>query len=68
MKNIINKINAFLADEQGAETVEWVMVAAALALVIAAVYAGILQTGLTTAMQNLSDSITGAAGTGGTGG
>ncbi|MDD5322810.1 MAG: hypothetical protein PHD43_19800 [Methylococcales bacterium] len=35
MKNIVNKINAFLADEKGAETVEWVMIAAVLAGIIA---------------------------------
>ncbi len=59
MKNIINKVKAFLADEQGAETVEWVMIAAALAIVIAAVYAGTLQGGLETAMKSLSNTLTG---------
>lgn len=39
MKNLINKIKAFFADEQGAETVEWVMIAAVLAgIIIAAFY------------------------------
>ncbi|MFU8787793.1 MAG: Flp family type IVb pilin [Methylobacter sp.] len=57
MNNITNKIKVFLADEQGAETVEWVMVAGALALVIAAVYAGTLQGGLNTAMENLTDVV-----------
>ncbi|MDP3876986.1 MAG: hypothetical protein Q8Q50_08390 [Methylobacter sp.] len=57
MNNIINKIKVFLADEQGAETVEWVMVAAALAVVIGAVYAGTLRTGLTTAMNTLSTTV-----------
>jgi Flp pilus assembly pilin Flp len=57
MNNIINKIKVFLADEQGAETVEWVMVAGALALVITAVYAGTLQTGLEASMDNLSTTL-----------
>ena len=38
MKNIINKTKAFLADENGAETVEWVMIAAVLAAIIAAAF------------------------------
>ena len=39
MKNIINKTKAFLADENGAETVEWVMIAAILAgIIIAAIW------------------------------
>lgn len=38
MKTLINKISAFLADEQGAETVEWVMIAAILAGIIIAAF------------------------------
>jgi Flp pilus assembly pilin Flp len=38
MKTLINKISAFLADEQGAETVEWVMIAAVLAAIIATAF------------------------------
>lgn len=38
MKTLINKIKAFLADEQGAETVEWVMIAAILAAIIATAF------------------------------
>jgi Flp pilus assembly pilin Flp len=34
MKDLINKTKVFLADEQGAETVEWVMIAAVLAVII----------------------------------
>jgi Flp pilus assembly pilin Flp len=34
MKTLVNKITAFLADEKGAETVEWVIIAAVLAGVI----------------------------------
>lgn len=36
MKNLIHKTKAFLADEQGAETVEWVIVVTVLATIIAA--------------------------------
>ena len=43
MKNIINKTKAFLADENGAETVEWVMIAAVLAAIILVVFWGNLQ-------------------------
>ena len=34
----INKINDFLTNEQGAETVEWAMIAAILAAIIIAAY------------------------------
>ncbi len=34
----IDKINDFLTDEQGAETVEWAMIAAILAAIIIAAY------------------------------
>jgi Flp pilus assembly pilin Flp len=48
MKNLVNVTKAFIADEKGAETIEWVMVAAALAAVIIAVYGntGTLRTAL----------------------
>ena len=45
MKNIINKTKAFLADENGAETVEWVMIAAVLAAIILAAFWGQLTDG-----------------------
>lgn len=54
MKKLINKISAFMADETGAETVEWVMIAGALAVVIGIVYVSTLQTGLQTAMDRLT--------------
>lgn len=38
MKNLRKHINAFLADEQGAETVEWVMIAAILSAIIATAF------------------------------
>jgi Flp pilus assembly pilin Flp len=49
MKNLVNKINAFLADDQGAETVEWVMIAAILAAIITVFWVQ-LQAALTAAI------------------
>ncbi|MEY3882082.1 MAG: hypothetical protein RIQ94_2878 [Pseudomonadota bacterium] len=54
MKTLINKISAFLADEQGAETVEWVMIAAVLAAIISVVFWGTLQAGLNTAILRIT--------------
>ena len=51
MKDFLKKL---WKDEEGAETVEWVLVAAGLAVVAAAVYAGSLQDGLTAAMESLT--------------
>lgn len=48
MKNLRKNINAFLADEQGAETVEWVMIAAVLAVIIGAAFGP--SSGLSTAV------------------
>ena len=45
MKNIINKTKAFLADENGAETVEWVMIAAVLAAIIVDCFLGYFKNG-----------------------
>ena len=58
MKNIINKTKAFLADEQGAETVEWVMIAATLAAIITAVFWNNLKGGLDTGVDNITTAIT----------
>jgi Flp pilus assembly pilin Flp len=58
MKNIINKTKAFLADENGAETVEWVMIAAVLAAIILAAFWGQLSTALTTALTSIGTKMT----------
>ena len=58
MKNLLNIITAFFADEKGAETVEWVMIAAALAAIILVVLWGSLQTSLNTAIGNIITGIT----------
>jgi pilus assembly protein Flp/PilA len=57
MKNLINKLKAFFADEQGAETVEWVMVAAVLTAIIIAVFNTSLRNALTGAMSNITTNI-----------
>lgn len=50
MNKITNQLKAFFADEQGAETVEWVMIAAILAAIIIAAIWGTLQAGVTAAI------------------
>jgi len=62
MKNIISNIKAFLVDEKGAETVEWVMIAALLTVIILAVYNTSLQTSLVAAMAKITANISTAAG------
>ncbi len=62
MKNIINKITAFIADENGAETVEWVMIVALLTVIILAVYNTSLNTSLVAAMAKITANISTAAG------
>jgi Flp pilus assembly pilin Flp len=61
MKNIINKITAFIADESGAETVEWVMIVALLTVIILAVYNTNLNTALNKAMDKITTNIGTAA-------
>jgi Flp pilus assembly pilin Flp len=60
MKALINKIKAFLVDEQGAETVEWVVIVALLVMVIIAIYNNILMTTLTDTVNSISTNIRGA--------
>lgn len=55
MKNLKKHINAFLADEQGAETVEWVMIGAVLASIIALSFGP--TTGLGLAVKNAVTAI-----------
>ena len=58
MKNIYNKLLAFLVDEEGAETVEWVMIAAVLATVIIAAFNTSLKGSVTGAMTAITGDIT----------
>jgi Flp pilus assembly pilin Flp len=57
MKTLINKISVFLADEQGAETVEWVMIAAVLAAIIAFAFWTTLQTAVNTAINTIAKCV-----------
>lgn len=58
MKNSMRKLKKFLADEQGAEAVEWIMVAAVLAAIIAVVFWTTLQTAMNTGIGKISDLMT----------
>ena len=59
MKNAIKK---FLADEQGAETIEWVMIAAILATIIIATFAtsGTFGAAIKTAITRIVTALTAA--------
>jgi Flp pilus assembly pilin Flp len=52
-KSIAALLKAFLADENGAETVEWVMVAAFMAAVITASFNSTLRTAVTAAIARI---------------
>lgn len=58
MKNSISKIKKFLADEQGAEAVEWIMVAAVLAAIITAVFWSTLKTAMENGIEGISTAMT----------
>jgi Flp pilus assembly pilin Flp len=60
MKTLINKISAFLADEQGAETVEWVMIAAILAAIIIFAFNTTLRNGVNAAINKIVTSMNSA--------
>jgi Flp pilus assembly pilin Flp len=65
MKKITSLVKAFFADEKGAETVEWVMIAAVLAGIITVVFWTTLQDGLNKGIVAINGKIadpTGAAG------
>lgn len=59
MKTLVNKITAFIADEQGAETVEWVIIAAALAAILVVVFGptGTLKTAIDGAMLKITNAL-----------
>ncbi|MEI6068800.1 MAG: hypothetical protein WCP96_15775 [Methylococcaceae bacterium] len=62
MNITINTIKAFVADEKGAETVEWVMIVALLTVIILAVYNATLNASLVAAMLKITTNISTAAG------
>ncbi|MDP1666932.1 MAG: hypothetical protein Q8L79_17625 [Methylobacter sp.] len=57
MKKITNLVKVFFADEKGAETVEWVMIAATLAAIITVVFWTTLQGGLNAAIAKINTSM-----------
>jgi Flp pilus assembly pilin Flp len=57
MKKITNLVKAFFADEKGAETVEWVMIAAVLAGIIASAFWVTLKGGVDGAITNITGSM-----------
>lgn len=58
MKNIINKTKAFLADEKGAETVEWTLIASMLVGIIVAGIWGTLQGSVLIGLTNIRTFLT----------
>lgn len=50
----LNKIKAFLADENGAETVEWVIVAGIMSLIAFTYYNGTLGAAVSTEITNIT--------------
>ncbi len=58
MKKITNLMKEFLADEKGAETVEWVMIAAVLSGIIAVAFWDTLKTGVNTTITNITGKMT----------
>lgn len=65
MKKITNLVKGFFADEKGAETVEWVMIAAVLAGIIAVAFWSTLSTGVNDTITNITGNMTKATTPGG---
>ena len=61
MKNSINKIKVFLANEQGAETAEWAVIVGLLVIIGAAVYSptGTIATAINTLGTKITTAISG---------
>jgi len=59
MRKLMDKIGFHLQDEQGVETLEWIVVGALIVAVGIAVYQGVLQGQLTTAVTNIGGTISG---------
>jgi Flp pilus assembly pilin Flp len=58
MKKTTSLVKAFFADEKGAETVEWVMIAAVLAGIIATAYWVTLKSGVDGGITNIKNAMT----------
>ena len=57
MENLMNKIKSFLVNEDGAETVEWAIVAAILSVLAVLTYNGALNTALAAAIGKITAAI-----------
>ena len=57
MENLMNKIKSFLVNEDGAETVEWAIVAAILAVLAVLTYDGALNAALNAAIGKITGAI-----------
>jgi len=57
MENLMNKIKSFLVNEDGAETVEWAIVAAILSVLAVLTYNGALNTALVAAIGKITAAI-----------
>jgi Flp pilus assembly pilin Flp len=55
--NKIKKIQTFLVDEAGGETVEWAVVVSALITIAVTVYSGGLQAAIQSAMDSIASTI-----------
>ena len=60
MKITLDKIKSFLVNEDGAETVEWAIVAAIMATLAITVYNGTLNAALVSAINNITASLNAA--------
>jgi Flp pilus assembly pilin Flp len=56
-KNMREKINAFLADEKGAEVAEWAVVVAIIVAIAVVAYKGTLALTINNAVSKLSNAI-----------
>ena len=57
MENLMNKIKSFLVNEDGAETVEWAIVAAILSVLAVLTYNNALNTALAAAIGKITAAI-----------
>ena len=57
MKDILNKITEFFADEQGGEVAEWAVVVAILVAIAVVAYGAILLTAINTAVSRIANAI-----------
>jgi Flp pilus assembly pilin Flp len=63
MRYLVNKTKVFLSDEQGAETVEWVMIAAVLAVIIGTAFWVTLKSSVNNGVNKISNCMKSTNGT-----